>query len=46
MLLLSPAVGELLSGSSPPEEFFIPWVFATLVALYGAGAVLAWSSRP
>ncbi len=41
LLLLSPAVGELLSGSSPPEEFFTPWAFATLVALYGAGAVLA-----
>ncbi len=41
LLLLSPAIGELLSGSSPPEEFFMPLTFLTLVALYGAGALLA-----
>jgi len=41
LLLLSPAIGELLSGSSPPEEFFNPLTFLLLVALYGAGALLA-----
>jgi hypothetical protein len=41
LLLLAPAIGELLSGSSPPAEFFNPVVFALQVALYGSGAVLA-----
>lgn len=41
LLLLAPAIGELLSGSSPPAEFFTPFTFALQVALYGSGAVLA-----
>lgn len=40
LLLLSPAVGELVSGSSPPLEFFNPVTMSTLVALYGCGALL------
>lgn len=40
LFVLSPAVGELLSGSSPPLEFFNPIVFLLLVSLYGSGAVL------
>lgn len=41
LLLLAPAIGELLSGSSPPAEFFNPVTFALQVALYGSGALLA-----
>jgi len=37
--LLSPAIGELLSGSAPPLEFFNPFGFAMLASLYGSGAV-------
>jgi len=40
LLLLSPAIGELLSGSSPPAEFFQPLAFLMLVVLYGGGATL------
>lgn len=40
LLLLSPAVGELLSGSSPPLQFFNPVFFLLLVGLYGCGALL------
>lgn len=41
LLLLAPAIGELLSGSSPPAEYFTPFGFITLTALYGGGALLA-----
>jgi hypothetical protein len=37
---LSPAIGELLSGSSPPLAFFNPVTFLFLGALYGSGALL------
>lgn len=40
LFLLSPAIGELLSGSSPPLEFFNPLSFLLLASLYGSGAVL------
>ncbi len=40
LLLLSPVVGELVSGSAPPVEFFNPMSFLVLVALYGGGAVI------
>lgn len=40
LLLLSPMVGELLSTSAPPAEFFRPLGFVMLVALYGCGALL------
>jgi hypothetical protein len=40
LFLLAPAVGELLSGSSPPAEFFTPFGFTIMTALYGGGAVL------
>lgn len=40
LLLLSPTIGELLSGSSPPMEFFNPFGFTMLVLLYGCGAVI------
>lgn len=39
-LLLPPALGELLSGSSPPLVFFNPIMFLLLVLLYGCGALL------
>jgi hypothetical protein len=40
LLLLSPAIGELLSGSSPPSEYFTPFGLTILTALYGGGALL------
>jgi len=40
LFLLAPAVGELLSGSSPPAEYFTPFGFTIMTALYGGGAVL------
>jgi hypothetical protein len=39
-LLLPPALGELLSGSSPPPVFFNPIMFLLLVLLYGCGTLL------
>jgi uncharacterized membrane protein len=38
---LAPAIGELLSGSSPPLEFFNPISFLLLASLYGSGAIVA-----
>ena len=40
LFFLSPAVGELLSGSAPPAEFFSPLAFVILAVLYGGGAIL------
>ncbi len=40
LFVLSPAIGELLSGSSPPLEFFNPFTFLILASLYGSGALL------
>ncbi len=40
LLFLSPVIGELLSGSSPPAEFFNPLGFIMLAVLYGGGAIL------
>jgi hypothetical protein len=40
LFFLSPAVGELLSSSSPPAEFFNPFTLLLLGALYGSGAIL------
>ena len=41
LFFLSPMVGELLSGSAPPAEFFSPFGLLVLCALYGSGAILA-----
>jgi hypothetical protein len=41
LFLLSPAIGELLSGSSPPREFFAPFGFTVMALLYGGGALTA-----
>ncbi|MBO3808142.1 MAG: hypothetical protein FGF50_00890 [Candidatus Brockarchaeota archaeon] len=41
LFFLSPIVGELLSGSSPPAQFFQPVVLFLLAGLYGSGAILA-----
>ena len=41
LFLLSPAVAELLSGSSPPSEYFTIFGFMMLNLLYGGGAVIA-----
>ncbi len=40
LFLLSPVVGELLSGSAPPAEFFNPVTFLLLAGFYGSGALL------
>ncbi len=40
LFFLSPAVGELLSGSAPPAEFFNPFTLLLLGVLYGGGAIL------
>jgi len=41
LLFLSPMIGELLSGSSPPAEFFTVFGFTVMTLLYGGGALLA-----
>ncbi len=41
LFFLAPMVGELLSGSAPPAEFFNPFSLLILAALYGSGAILA-----
>ena len=41
LFFLAPMVGELLSGSSPPVEFFNPFGLALLSLLYGGGAIIA-----
>lgn len=40
LYFLAPAIGELLSGSAPPIEFFNPSGLLLLPALYGSGAIL------
>jgi len=40
LFFLAPAIAELLSGSSPPSEFFKPFSLLLLSALYGGGALL------
>ena len=40
LLLLSPIIGEVISGSAPPLEFINPVTFITLVLLYGCGTLL------
>jgi hypothetical protein len=41
LLVLAPMIGELLSGSSPPSEFFTPFGLIVILILYGGGALLA-----
>lgn len=41
LFFLSPLVGELLSGSAPPSEFFTVFGFTIMSLLYGGGAVVA-----
>lgn len=40
LFFLAPAIGEMLSGSSPPAEFFRPFNLSLLAAMYGSGAIL------
>jgi hypothetical protein len=40
LFILSPAIGELLSGSAPPAEFFTPFGLLILLSLYGGGALI------
>ncbi|MFC1804192.1 hypothetical protein ACFL0D_09560 [Thermoproteota archaeon] len=41
LFFLSPVIGELLSGSAPPSEFFTVFGFTIMSLLYGGGAVVA-----
>ena len=45
LVLLAPVMGELLSGSSPPNEFFTPFGFIVMTLLYGGGALLIREAR-
>src|SRR5262245_23787064 len=45
LLLLSPALGELLSGSCPPLRFFHPLTLLALVLFYGGATVLIREAR-
>ncbi len=45
LLFLSPALGELLSGSAPPLVFFNPVVLLFLSLLYGCGTLLIREAR-
>lgn len=40
LFFLSPVLGELISGSAPPVEFFRPFPLLVLASLYGSGAIL------
>ncbi len=40
LLILAPLLGEMVSGSSPPSEYFQPITFLILTMLYGTGAVI------
>jgi hypothetical protein len=40
LAFMSPVFAELMSGSSPPLEFFNPLVFVGLLGMYGAGVLL------
>ncbi|MEM3041699.1 MAG: hypothetical protein QXG97_06735 [Nitrososphaerota archaeon] len=40
LFFLAPAIAELLSGSSPPSEFFNPFGLLLLSSLYGSGALI------
>lgn len=40
LFVLAPAIGELLSSSMPPSEFFNPVGFILAALLYGSGAIL------
>jgi hypothetical protein len=45
LFFLAPVIAELLTSSSPPAEFFTPFGFVVMCALYGTGAVLAHELR-
>ena len=40
LFFLSPVLGELLSGSAPPLEFFNPFGFIIIVIFYGGSTLL------
>lgn len=40
LAVASPMIGELLSSSTPPLQFFVWWVFLLFVLLYGSCCVL------
>ena len=40
LVILSPLIAELLSGSAPPLEFFNPISFFVLLGMYGCGVLI------
>jgi hypothetical protein len=40
ILVLAPFLGEVLSTSTPPLDFVVPWNLVLLAALYGSGALI------
>lgn len=40
LFFLSPLIGEMLSGSSPPLEFFTPFGLTLMCLLYGGGVLI------
>ena len=38
--VLAPLLGDMISGSSPPKEYFQPIPYVILTMLYGVGAVI------
>jgi len=40
LLVLSPALPELLTGSTPPSQFILPHILLVLIVIYGFPAVL------
>ena len=45
LFFLSPIIGELLTGSTPPLQFFNPFMFVILSLLYGCGILLIREAR-
>jgi hypothetical protein len=45
LMFLSPALGELLSSSTPPFKFFNPLALAVLMSFYGGGTLLIREAR-
>ncbi|GAC1669511.1 MAG: hypothetical protein PVS3B3_39580 [Ktedonobacteraceae bacterium] len=41
LFFIAPIIGELLSGSTPPNSFFNPLTLLFLCFLYGGGAIIA-----
>ena len=40
LAVAAPIIAELLTSSTPPREFFVPWIFGLFVLFYGGSAIL------